>query len=885
MTLVKNPQRKKKSFEEGIHTLVIVESPGKVKTITQYLGPGYKVMATYGHVRSLPSRPGAVRPDEDFTLIWETLEKSQKALEAICQSIENVQRLVLATDMDREGEAISWHVLEYLKEKGKIHNNLRIDRVSFNAITKEAIHAAMNDPRDIDEALVHAYLARLSLDYLVGFTLSPVLWRKIPGSRSAGRVQSVALRLVSEKEKVIKNFCPNEYWSLEGIFSLGKKPKEHLSEEIITLKKNQNEKEKNTAHSPENSNIVTNTNENFNDVENVTKEIRKSVREYKKSMTQGILAHVIMAKGKKLEKMTINNQEQAQDYLKSISPQEFYIKSQQTKNIQRHPSPPFITSTLQQEASRKLGYSPAYTMSLAQKLYEGANIEGKTLGLITYMRTDSVLLSPEAIKEQREFIEKTWGSSYIPQEEKKYKNKNRAQEAHEAIRPTQCTLTPQKVRDYLPLEQFLIYKLIWERSLASQMSSAQLEQNTITLSSVDDSTALRATGSRLIFDGFLVLYEESKEDQREEEDYLPFVEPGTALTLEALEASQHFTQPPPRYSEASLVEEMEDLSIGRPSTYARILQVLQERDYVNLDKKRMVPRERGGVVTAFLCHFFPRYVDYGFTADLENKLDLISQGHLQWKELLREFWPSFHNTCEKAKELTIPHILDVLSPELVGEEMPLCPHCTKSLLTLKIGKMGPYMACGSYPECTYTQDLSGQGHTPTALGIDPNSGEEVCVKKGPYGWYVEQGEKRISIPSFFDPEALTKEQGLFLLSLPKSLGLHPETQKEVFLSIGRFGPYIKYDGAFYSLRNIKELENFTLEQSLPIIRQPKRAPKQKTEAPTIKTENYKGKTIDEVKKEIAGKKSTRKKNTEEKNITETHLTKKTIKKKKITPEE
>lgn len=831
---------------KGLHTLVVVESPGKVKTIGQYLGPGYKVMATYGHVRSLPSKPGAVRPDEDFALTWETLEKSKKALDAIAQAVEHVQRLVLATDMDREGEAISWHLLEYLKEKKKIHNNLRIHRVSFNAITKEAIHKAMKDPRDIDEALVHAYLARLSLDYLVGFTLSPVLWRKIPGSRSAGRVQSVALRLVSEKEKVIKHFNPTEYWSVEGLFSLGSTPSGHKPQQMMTLKKNKQD-----------------PNKEEDTVDKKSEEPKKGVKDVKKQRPQSLLANLIMVKKKKLEKMSLNTQEQAQECLDLVTPQEFYVKTQQTKTVQRHPSPPFITSTLQQEASRKLGYSPAYTMSIAQKLYEGASIEGKILGLITYMRTDSVFISPEAIQEQRAFIDKTWGSSYVPEEERKYKNKNRAQEAHEAIRPTHCSMTPDKVKDFLPKEQFLLYKLIWERFMASQMASAQLEQNTLVLASRDETTQLRATGSRLVFDGFLVLYEESKEDTEEEEGYLPFVEPGTPLVLEALEASQHFTQPPPRYSEASLVEEMEDLSIGRPSTYARILQVLQERDYVNLDKKRMVPRERGGVVTAFLCHFFPRYIDYGFTADLENKLDLVSQGHLKWKELLREFWPPFYNTCEQAKELTISHILEVLSPELVGEEMPLCPSCAKSLLTLKIGKMGPYMACASYPECTYTQDLSGQSHQPTTLGTDPESGQEISVKKGPYGWYVEQGEKRVSIPSFFDPENLTQEQGFFLLSLPKSLGKHPETEKEVFLGIGRFGPYLKYDGSFYSLRYAKNLEHFTLEEGLPILSRPKKpSPRTKTkETPDQSStqETFQKKTIEEVKKEVSGKKTTEKK--------------------------
>lgn len=740
--------------------LVIVESPGKVKNLSQYLGKGYKVLATVGHVRSLPSKKGSVAPHEDFALTWELLEKAHRPLGAIEKAVKEANVLVLATDLDREGEAISWHLLEYLKEKNLLREDLSVERVSFNAVTKDAVLEAMKKPRTLDQNLIDAYLARLSLDYLVGFNLSPVLWRKLPGSRSAGRVQSVALRIVVEREKAIRAFVSKEYWSIHGTF-LQAMPFE---------------------------------------------------------------AHLTVFDGQKLDKMSITEEKQAQDYLEIAQKSSYHIAQVQSKPVQRHPQAPFITSSLQQEASRKLGFSPVRTMQLAQKLYEGVDFNGQTLGLITYMRTDSSFIVPETIEGMRALIEKIWGEKYVAPKIRTYKTKTHSQEAHEAIRPTDVALHPKDLKESLPNDEWLLYKLIWDRTMASQMSSSQSAQTTATLTNEDKTIAFRATGSVLTFDGFLVLYEESAPEEKEGAEaksvVLPALKEGEDVALKSIRSAQHFTQPPARYSEASLVKDLEDLGIGRPSTYARILQVLQERGYVLLEKKKLIATELGIVVTAFLCKFFSQYVNHNFTADLERQLDDVSAGKQAWKQLLEGFWPDFYESIEKSQELKIKDVLEHITQDVLGENVKTCPKCQKGPLVLKMSKMGPFLACSTYPECTYNESVeSGEDLVQTqntTLGLHPETGQEVWMKKGPYGWYVSHETTRVGLPSMFSSDTLTLAQALFLLTLPKNLGLHPETQKEILLGIGRFGPYIKYDGRFMSIKS-KELDKVTLEEALLVI--------------------------------------------------------------------
>lgn len=735
-----------------------MESPGKVKNLSQYLGKGYKVLATAGHVRSLPRKKGSVAPHQDFALTWELLEKAQRPLGAIEKAVKEADVLILATDLDREGEAISWHLLEHLKQKNLLKKDLIVERVSFNAVTKSAVLEAIKNPRPLDQNLIDAYLARLSLDYLVGFNLSPVLWRKLPGSRSAGRVQSVALRLVVEKEKAIKSFVSKEYWSIHGIF----------------------------VH------------------------------------TTPFEAHLSVFEGQKLDKMSIVDEAQAQAYVKRAQQETYHIARVQSKPVQRHPQPPFITSSLQQEASRKLGFSPVRAMHIAQKLYEGVEFNGQTLGLITYMRTDSSFIVPEIIEAVRDLIRKTWGDKYVANKVRVYKKKANSQEAHEAIRPTDVNLTPAELKQSLAEEEWLLYKLIWDRTIASQMSSVQSAQTTVILNNKDASLAFRATGTVLTFDGFLVLYEESSNEEATDAKIvvLPILQEGHDVRLESLRTNQHFTQPPARYSEASLVKELEDLGIGRPSTYARILQVLQERSYVVIERKKLVATELGSVVTAFLCKFFAQYVNHNFTADLERKLDDVSAGKQPWKDLLNTFWPEFNEAVEKSQGLKIQDVLEHITKDVLGEEVRPCPKCQKGSLVLKMSKMGPFLACSTYPECTYNENVdssedAGQPQNMN-LGTHPVTGHEVYLKKGPYGWYVSHDTSRVGLGTLFSPETLTLSQAVFLLTMPKNLGLHPETQKEVLLGLGRFGPYLKYDGRFISVKT-KDLDAITLEQAVNLI--------------------------------------------------------------------
>ncbi len=753
--------------------IVIVESAAKAKTINKYLGADYKVIASYGHVRDLPAKDGSVLPDNDFEMSWQVESDSQKVVNEIAKAVKGARRLILATDPDREGEAISWHLLKILEQKRAL-NGVSVERVAFNAVTKDAILTALAHPRAIDEPLVDAYLARRALDYLVGFTLSPVLWRKLPGARSAGRVQSVALRLVVDRETEIEAFKTREYWTVEAI-------------------------------------LRTAANEEFE-------------------------TRLVARSGKKLDKFDIPNEATAHAYRDAIRGQPFRVESIEAKEHKRHPAPPFTTSSLQQEASRKLGLSPRQTMQIAQRLYEGIDIGGETVGLITYMRTDGVQIVPEAIAQCRGQIEAQFGKRYVPQAPRNYKTKAKnAQEAHEAIRPTDFWRHPDKLRG-LTGEEARLYKLIWQRAVASQMASADIERTTVDISVQGrdgQPYVVRATGSVVMFDGFLKLYEEGHDDEEGEDGgRLPKLKKGEQLRDALVKATQHFTEPPPRYTEATLIREMERLGIGRPSTYASTMGLLREREYVKLEKKRLMPEDKGRLVTTFLEAFFKRYVEYDFTAYLEDRLDQISDGALNWKELLREFWRDFIAAVNDIKDLRVAQVLDALN-ELLGPHIfparedgadpRLCPLCNQGQLSLKVGRFGAFIGCSNYPECRYTRQLktgdaeNGEAAaTPgdTALGTDPDTGLPVCLKSGRFGPYIQLGEgekpKRASIPSKTDPAAINLEYALKLLALPRQVGLHPETQKPIMAGFGRYGPYVEHDGKYVK---IDADEVFTIGQN------------------------------------------------------------------------
>jgi DNA topoisomerase-1 len=670
--------------------IVVVESPGKAKPINKYLGSDYKVLASYGHVRDLPAKDGSVRPDEDFDMSWEVDAKSAKRLNEIAAAAKGADRLILATDPDREGEAISWHVLEVLRRK-KVLAGVTVQRVTFNAITKAAVTEAMKAPRDIDMELVDAYLARRALDYLVGFTLSPVLWRKLPGSRSAGRVQSVALRLVVDREIEIEKFKTQEYWTVEADVSAGGDP---------------------------------------------------------------FLARLTKHEGKRLTKFDLANETSAFAARDAVKAATFTVVAVEKKPARRSPPPPFTTSTLQQEASRKLGFNAQRTMQAAQRLYEGIDIGGETVGLITYMRTDGVQTAPEALDEAREVIGGLYGRDYVPEKARIYSTKAKnAQEAHEAIRPTSLARNPGRLR--LDGDLGRLYELIWKRMIASQMESARIERTTIDLESADGKTALRASGDVTLFDGYLAVYEEGRDDAEDEAvSKLPPVNQGAQAKVIASRADQHFTEPPPRYSEASLVKKMEELGIGRPSTYASVLTVLRDREYVRMDKNRFVPEDKGRLVTIFLEEFFLRYVEYDFTADLEEKLDKVSAGDLDWKVLLREFWKEFHPKTEEILGLTTRSVLDTLDealapflypPKADGSDVRVCPTCGTGRLSMKTSRFGPFVGCSNYPECRYTRPIGQaedgeQASGDRELGVDPDTGMTVFLKSGRFGAYVQLGE-------------------------------------------------------------------------------------------------------------------------------------------------
>ena len=764
-------------------TVVIVESAAKAQTINKYLGKDFNVIACYGHVRDLPAKDGSVDPAQDFSMVWEMDAKGAKRVSAIADAVKGASKVILATDPDREGEAISWHLLDILNKK-KALKDKKIERVVFNAVTKDAIREAMAHPREIDQALVDAYLARRALDYLVGFTLSPVLWRKLPGARSAGRVQSVALRLVCDRELEIEKFVPREYWSL-------------------------------VAH------LKTKAGEPFT-------------------------ARLVGADGRKIQRLDIGAGQEAEDFKKALLAASFTVRSVEAKPVKRHPYAPFTTSTLQQEASRKLGLAPAITMRIAQRLYEGVDIGGETAGLITYMRTDGVDMAPEAVASVRRVIGKEYGDRFVPGVPRKYtaKAKN-AQEAHEAIRPTDAARLPKHVAKYLEPEQAKLYELIWTRTVASQMESAELERTTVDIDANAGARTLelRATGQVVRFPGFLELYQEGRDDEADEDGgRLPPMKEGEPCTREKIDATQHFTEPPPRFTEATLIKRMEELGIGRPSTYASTLATLRDRDYVKLDKKRLVPEDKGRLVVAFLESFFSRYVEFDFTADLEEKLDLISNNEIDWKQVLRDFWRDFSAAVDGTKELRVSEVLDnlneLLGPHIFpakedGGDPRLCPSCNSGQLSLKIGKFGAFVGCSNYPECRYTRTLSpptgdaAEGARPgvKVLGVNPETGAEITLRDGRFGAYVQEGEqedggekpRRASLPKSIKPDDLTLAQAVALLALPREVAKHPTTGEPIVANIGRYGPYVQHGKTYANVGRDDDILSIGANRAIDLI--------------------------------------------------------------------
>lgn len=762
--------------------VVIVESPAKAKAIQKYLGAGYDVLASYGHVRDLPSKQGSVSPDDGFKMHWEISEGSEKSIKRIVDAVKGADEMYLATDPDREGEAIAWHICEILRQK-KLLQKVKVHRSVFHEITKKAVEEAIHHPRTLDQALIHAYLTRRALDYLVGFTLSPVLWHKLPGSRSAGRVQSVALRLIVDREQEIEQFTQEEYWTLDADFM--------------------------TALN----------------------------RKFRAKLTE--------LDGEKIKKFSLVTGMDAAHVRERVEAKSYTVWEVIKKRVQRHPAPAFTTSTLQQEAARKLGFSASKTMRVAQGLYEGMGDSG---GLITYMRTDSVHLSADAIQAFRRYLGDTMGEPYVPASPRVYKNKSKnAQEAHEAIRPTDITKPAVDLKGILDTDQYKLYDLIWKRALASQMASADIDQTSADVVATDHTVHYRAVGSVIVFDGFLSLYQEGKDHESEEEaeGVLPPLEKGMPVDLKEIYPEQHFTQPPPRYSEASLVKKLEELGIGRPSTYASIIQVLQARSYVTLDKKQFIPEDRGRLVALFLRHYFKRYVEYDFTAHMEDALDNISRGDADWEKTLADFWKEFSATVQSTNPLKISDVLtmldheleSILFPEVDGKRSRECPECREGKLSLKLGKFGAFVGCDRYPDCRYTKPFgdSSEGEKgeappgrlegyPKELGIDPHSQQPVTLRHGPYGFYIQVGEgdgkkvkpKRVSLPKNATPETFTYEQAVQLLALPREIGHHPETGELIVANVGRFGPYLKYQDRFISVKE-GDILSLTLADACDII--------------------------------------------------------------------
>lgn len=736
--------------------MVVVEAPSKAKTLQRYLGSGYAVLASYGHVRDLLSKIGSVRPEENFACTWAFTERSEKILSALEDHLKTATRLTLATDPDREGEAIAWHILEALQERGSLPETVSVDRVMFHSITKEAVLEAFKHPRPINAPLVEAYRARLSLDYLFGYTLSPVLWRKLPKSKSAGRVQSVALRAVVEKEQDIEAFCAQNYWSVAGTFSKDKTP---------------------------------------------------------------FSAKVTHVNGQKLEKLSISSEDEAGKIQETLEGASAYTVLEVTsKEVQRKPKPPFMTSTLQQAASVRLGFSPTRTMKVAQELYEGIVMEDETVGLITYMRTDSLHIEPDALKTCRATVLELWGDAYLPEKSFAYKSRvKNAQEAHEAVRPTRFNV-PESLKPFLTPDQFKIYDLIWKRAMASQMNPSRMLQTQATVGAKEHDVRLQASGSALLFDGFLRAWDAEPEEEEEGGRFLPALFKDDSLTPVEFSTTAHTTQAPARYSEAGLIQRMEEVGIGRPSTYARILHVLQERGYVVHDKKRLYPSVRGRIVTAFLKRFFGTYLEYDFTAKIEDALDDVSSGKALWTDVLQSWWAPFYEKIAESTTLKMGDVLQAVQNDLHtslfpgAETTPPCPLCAQGTLSLKLGRFGPFVGCSAYPDCKHIVKLSDgpekeEGATarfePRVLGLD---GEvDVVVRKGPYGFYIQWGvgakPVRATLPKMLDPNTVTMDMARFLKQFPKLLGPHPETGDPLVLGIGSTaGPYVLYQKRYFSLR-------------------------------------------------------------------------------------
>ncbi|MGH1402679.1 MAG: type I DNA topoisomerase [Alphaproteobacteria bacterium] len=861
--------------------LVIVESPAKAKTINKYLGSDFEVLASYGHVRDLVNKDGSVLPDEDFSMKWQLGDRADKNVRDIKKALKKADALYLAPDPDREGEAIAWHIYELLQDDGLLKGK-DVHRVTFNEITKSAVQNAFDNSRELDQPLIDAYLARRALDYLVGFNISPVLWRKLPGSRSAGRVQSVALRLICEREAEIEIFKPQEYWSIEA-----------------------------RLHTPDGV--------PFN-------------------------ARLTHLAGNKLGKFDIPSETDANAALERIKNKNLAIQNIEKKQVKRSPYAPFITSSMQMEASRKLGMSASRTMRVAQNLYEGVNIGGETVGLITYMRTDGTTLSQDAVNQCRSVIGKNYGDKYVPNAPRLYKSKAKnAQEAHEAIRPTDLSRTPDTMRGKLDNDMWRLYDLIWKRTIASQMENALMDQMKVDISDGTDDVILRANGSVVAFDGFLTLYQEDTDDDentKESDRRLPPMNKGDASKLVDSNANQHFTQPPPRYSEASLVKRMEELGIGRPSTYASILQVLRDRNYVTMDKRRFAPEDRGRLVTTFLSKFFTRYVDYDFTANLEQELDAIASGHVEWKEALRLFWSDFKGAVDETKDLTITNVIDHLDEELAPHFFPeeldekgnkkdvrCCQACAENKdlerghLGLRLGKFGAFIGCSNYPDCKFTRPLvvdkdsnddatAALANEPKILGVEPETQRSVSLRRGPYGPYVqidpapeavaeieaindeaikvhaekvkkaeEAGKKppkkprkkalpkpkRQGLPAGTNAEDVTLKMALGLLALPRDVGTHPETGDMIQAGIGRFGPFLKHDGKFTSLPKDDDVMHVGMNRAVEVLAQAaeKRAAKEAAKAAkdAEKAEKSKTKKKPAKKKKAPAKKKTTTKKT------------------------
>ncbi len=776
--------------------LVIVESPAKAKTINKYLGDNYTVLASYGHIRDLPSKNGSVDPDQNFKMEWEVDNFSKKYLKDITDAAKESSKIILATDPDREGEAIAWHVKEYLNDK-KLLKDKEVERVVFNEITKKAVIFGIENPRQIEPLLVDAYMARRALDYLVGFNISPILWTKLPGSKSAGRVQSVALKLITEREHEIELFNPEEFWTLSLKFQDEKK--------------------------------------------------------------NSITASIYQLDGEKIEKFTFKKKENIEKAISVLKNKKFNISDISSKIVNRNPSGPFTTSTLQQVASSRLGFGASRTMQIAQKLYQGIEIEGDTVGLITYMRTDGTNLSADAISDFRNFIKKSYGNEYIPEKANNYSGKKakNAQEAHEAIRPTDINRSPETVKKYLSTDQNKLYNLIWSRALSSQMVSAKFDRNTITIETEDKNTICKTSGSVLKFDGFLKIYKNPNPE--DDDEILPEVKKGP-INIESFLDEQHFTQPPPRYSEASLVKKLEELGIGRPSTYASIISTISNRGYAEITNKRFFPTDRGKLISAFLEKLFSKYVDYNFTAGLEDQLDEITTGKESWIKVLELFWKDFNNNVSEVKEKRTREVLDLLNESLgalifdkddSGNVVRKCQLCNTGSLSLKNSfRGGAFIGCSNYPECKFTRPLSkakaaaqAQLAEPKYLGKHDN-GNDIFLKNGRFGPYLQYEKllesiekenkkkkkktkkakkdvnellKNVSIPKGIELDSIDIDKARFLCSLPKSLGINPDNQKEISLNTGRFGPYLKCENKSARLENVEEIFSIGLNRAITLI--------------------------------------------------------------------